>query len=122
MHGLQTRATGLARRPRLKPQTIHQIRIAVGGRALTPLSKDAPPIKSVFSDSKLIEPFSLFIAIKGDRADGHDYLPDAAARGAVAAVVEHLPKTPLPNLHLIGVENSRRAMGRLATFVRKQMQ
>src|SRR5207302_1707809 len=54
--------------------------------------------------------------------DGHDFLPDAAARGAVAALVEEPPKKLLPNLHLIGVDNTRRALGRLATFVRRQMQ
>jgi len=106
----------------LKPLTIQQIRQAVGGKALNALSKDAPPVKSIFSDSKLIEPFSMFIAIRGARMDGHNYLPDAAARGAVAALVEEPPKHELPNLHLIGVENTRRAMGKLATFVRRQMQ
>jgi UDP-N-acetylmuramoyl-tripeptide--D-alanyl-D-alanine ligase len=106
----------------LKPLTIHQIRQAVAGRALGALPKDAPPVKSIFSDSKLVEPFSMFVAIKGDRVDGHRFLPDAASRGAVAALVQEPPAQPLPNLHLIGVENTRRAMGKLATFVRKQMQ
>ncbi len=106
----------------MKPLTIHQIRQAVGGRAITPLRHDAPPVKSVFSDSKLVEPFSMFVAIKGDRFDGHQFLPDAASRGAVAALVQEAPRLELPNLQLIGVENTRRAMGRLATFVRKQMQ
>ena len=106
----------------MKPLTIQQIRLAVSGKALTALPKDAPPVKSVFSDSKLVEPFSIFVAIKGDRMNGHDYLPDAASRGAVAALVQELPKQVLPNLQLNGVENTRRAMGKLATFVRQQMQ
>ena len=106
----------------MKPLTIQQIRQAVGGKALTAIPKDAPPVKSVSSNSQQLEPFSLFIAIKGARMNGHDFLPDAAARGAVAALVDEPPKHVLPNLHLIHVENTRRAMGRLATFVRKQMQ
>jgi UDP-N-acetylmuramoyl-tripeptide--D-alanyl-D-alanine ligase len=106
----------------VKPLTVHQIRQAVGGKALSALPKDAPPIKSVFSDSKLVEPFSLFIAIKGTNHDGHQYLPDAAARGAVAALVSEPPRQALPNLHLIGVDDTRKAMGKLATFVRKQLQ
>ena len=105
----------------MKPLTIHQIRQAVGGKALTALPKDAP-VKSVFSDSKLVEPFSLFIAIKGATNNGHDYIPDAAARGAVAALVSEPPRHALPNLHLIGVDDTRKAMGKLATFVRKQLQ
>src|SRR5207248_565622 len=106
----------------MKPQTIQQVRQAVNGRMLTALPKDAAPaVKSVFSDSKLVEPFSLFIAIKGARMDGHAFVPDAAARGAVAAMIEGTPRHVLPNLHLIQVENTRHAMGRLATFVRKQV-
>ncbi len=105
----------------MKPLTIHQIRQAVAGRALGALPKDAPPVKSIFSDSKLVEPFSMFIAIKGARTDGHAYLPDAAARGAVAALIQDTPTREFPNLHLIAVEDTRRAMGKLATFVRQQM-
>ena len=52
----------------------------------------------------------MFIAIKGERRDGHEFLPAAAARGAVAALVEYPPAKELPNLHLIGVDNTRRAM------------
>jgi UDP-N-acetylmuramoyl-tripeptide--D-alanyl-D-alanine ligase len=106
----------------LKPLTIHQIRQAVSGRALSALPKDAPAIKSVVSDSRHVEPFSLFIAIKGEKHDGHDHLSDAAGKGAVAALVSEPPKHAHPNLHLIGVDDTRRAMGRLATFVRKQLQ
>src|SRR6185437_6343180 len=105
----------------MKPLSIQQIRLAVGGKALNALPKDAPPVKSVLSDSKLVEPFSMFVAIKGDRVDGHQYLPDAASRGAVAALVQETPRQEMPNLHLIGVEDTRRAMGKLATFVRNQM-
>jgi UDP-N-acetylmuramoyl-tripeptide--D-alanyl-D-alanine ligase len=106
----------------LKPLTIHQIRQAVGGKALSALPKDAPAIKSVVSDSRLVEPFSLFIAIKGEKHDGHAHLPDAAAKGAVAALVSEPPRQSMPNLHLIGVDDTRKAMGKLATFVRRQLQ
>ena len=39
-------------------------------------------------DSRRIRPGELFVAIAGARADGHDYLPEAAAAGAAAALVE----------------------------------
>lgn len=45
-------------------------------------------IKSICYDSRLAEPGSLFVALRGGYADGHDYLTDAARRGAVAALVE----------------------------------
>jgi len=39
-------------------------------------------------DSRQVEPGALFVALLGERADGHDYVADAFARGAVAAIVE----------------------------------
>ena len=38
-------------------------------------------------DSRTIQPGELFFAVKGDRLDGHDFLAQAFARGAIAAVV-----------------------------------
>ena len=40
-------------------------------------------------DSRTLNPGDLFMALKGDRFDGHDYVPQALERGAVAAIVEH---------------------------------
>ena len=58
--------------------------------------------------------------LKGDNFDGHDYLVDAARGGAMGAIVERPPVEPIPNFHVIGVMNARRALGLLATFVRSR--
>jgi UDP-N-acetylmuramyl pentapeptide synthase len=39
-------------------------------------------VTGVAIDTRKVVPGDLFVAIKGERADGHDYLADAAARGA----------------------------------------
>lgn len=44
-------------------------------------------VDSAVTDSRQVRPGSLFVAIKGERVDGHAYLEQAAAAGAVAAVV-----------------------------------
>ncbi len=46
------------------------------------------PITTTVIDSRQAEPGALFVALKGERADGHDYVADAFSRGAVAAIVE----------------------------------
>ena len=46
------------------------------------------PISTTVIDSRQAEPGALFIALKGEHADGHDYVADAFSRGAVAAIVE----------------------------------
>ena len=46
------------------------------------------PISRTVIDSRQAGPGALFIALKGEHADGHDYVADAFSRGAVAAIVE----------------------------------
>lgn len=40
------------------------------------------------TDSRIIKPGEVFVALRGERFDGHDFIAQAASRGAVAAVVE----------------------------------
>jgi UDP-N-acetylmuramoyl-tripeptide--D-alanyl-D-alanine ligase len=72
---------------------------------------------SVNIDSRLIEPGALFVAIIGERFDGHDFITQAAERGAVAALVEKRISTQLP---LILVPNTRKALEKLAENYRKK--
>lgn len=53
-----------------------------------------PALTSVEIDSRTVQPGSLFVAFVGEQVDGHAYVAEAFARGAVAAIVER----PLPNL------------------------
>lgn len=64
--------------------TIAEILAATGGvSALDP----STPINSVSIDSRELGPDALFVAIKGDRFDGHDFVDKALENGAVAALV-----------------------------------
>jgi UDP-N-acetylmuramoyl-tripeptide--D-alanyl-D-alanine ligase len=107
----------------MKPLTIQQVRQAVGGTPLSALPKDddAAPVTAVCTNSKQMEPGSLFIALKGGRHDAHAFLPEAAAGGAVAALVEQPPAQSLPNVHLIQVKDTRVALGKLARLVRQSL-
>ena len=53
----------------------------------------------VVIDSRIVQPGDLFVAIKGDQFDGHDYVKAALDKGAVAAIVSRVPagleKAPL---------------------------
>ncbi|WP_338825303.1 UDP-N-acetylmuramoyl-L-alanyl-D-glutamate--2,6-diaminopimelate ligase [Moorella humiferrea] len=71
------------------------------------------PLKGIHYDSRKVEPGFLFVAVKGFTTDGHRYISDALARGAVAVVLEE--KVPLPpGVPWVQVEESRRALGLLA--------
>ena len=105
----------------MKPLTFHQIRQAVGGSTLAPVPSDLPPISAVCTDTRRMEKSSLFVALRGDRHDAHEFLPQAAAGGAIAALVEQCPANTLPNVHLIRVPDTRAAMGKLARRVRADL-
>lgn len=64
----------------------------------------------VCTDTRSILAGDLFVALRGERFDGHDFIADAAADGAVAALVEQ-SVTALPSIQ---VKDTRKALGLLA--------
>jgi UDP-N-acetylmuramoyl-L-alanyl-D-glutamate--2,6-diaminopimelate ligase len=52
----------------------------------------------ISDDSRRVARGDLFIAVRGWNSDGHDFLEDAAARGASVAIVEDSSRTSLPSL------------------------
>ena len=69
------------------------------GRAIGAVGLAGIPITGVTNDSRAVRPGSLFVAIPGLHADGHDFVGAAAASGAAAALVERaLPEIDLPQL------------------------
>jgi UDP-N-acetylmuramoyl-tripeptide--D-alanyl-D-alanine ligase len=78
----------------------------------------AVPVTGVSIDSRAIGVGEAFFAIKGHRLDGHAYLSDAAARGSACLVVHELPDDVPPNVPLVLVQDTTRALGRLAAWHR----
>ncbi len=75
-------------------------------------------IKRVHTDTRSLQPGDLFVALKGDNFDAHDFLAQAKAQGAVAAIAQHgLQAAGLPGLQ---VSDSKRALGQLAKGWRAQ--
>lgn len=73
-------------------------------------------ISGVAIDSRHVRPGDLFIALPGSRVDGHAYLAEAAANGALGALVSRAQEAPLPQLVAADV---LAALGRLAGFNRR---
>ena len=72
------------------------------------------PVTGVSIDSRALGVGEAFFAIHGHRLDGHAFLADAAARGAACLVVHALPDDVPANVPLVLVEDTTRALGRLA--------
>ena len=77
-------------------------------------------VQRVHTDSRSLQAGDLFVALQGERFDAHDFLPQAAASGAVAALAQH----GLEAAQLSGIEvpDSRRALGQLAQGWRAQFE
>jgi len=68
---------------------------------------------SVSTDSRTLQRGALFVALSGERFDGHRFIGAAKKRGAAAAIVQE-PDAPRGNLPFLVVESSRLALRRLA--------
>lgn len=73
-------------------------------------------------DSRRARPGHLFFALKGEKADGHAFLPAVATAGAYAVVRSDFPVANLPpNGFFLQVDEPLAALGRFAAAYRRQM-
>lgn len=76
--------------------------------------------RRVHTDTRSLQPGDLFVALKGERFDAHDFLPQAGAAGAVAAIAQQgLAAAGLPGVE---VPDTRLALGELARLWREQFE
>jgi UDP-N-acetylmuramoyl-tripeptide--D-alanyl-D-alanine ligase len=68
----------------------------------------------VSTDTRSIRPGDLFVALRGERFDGHAFLDAAFAAGAVAAMVDERAHVVRPDASLLIVADTRLGLGRLA--------
>ena len=70
------------------------------------------------TDTRTLEKDNLYIALKGERFDGHDFVKQAQDKGAACLLLEKSVHTDIPTIQ---VKDSRKAMGALANVWRKQL-
>ncbi len=88
----------------------------IGGRAL---GVDVRFL-AVTTDSRAISPGVLFVALRGERFDGHDFIAAALQQGAVAALVDvnSRARERTPHASLVEVDDTKSALGRFAAWWR----
>ena len=96
------------------PFTPEEIAAATGGRVV----RGGGASVGVFTDSRSVVRGSAFVAIGGERFDGHSFLVEVAGRGASALVVSKggAPEGPA----VVRVDDTRRALGEMARAHRKR--
>lgn len=113
--------TGVRIRPKHDMTELKILDVAevTGGEMIS----SGPPgtIKSVSIDSRTVRPGELFIAVKGENFDGHDFMAEAASKGASAIMAERFTGSlrTSQGTALIKVPDTKRAMGKLAHYIRR---
>lgn len=102
----------------MKNMTLKKIAEACGGELCGDEESLAEAV-SVEIDSRKVAAGGIFIATKGERVDGHDFIDQAAERGALGIVCEKRPMAC--KIPYILVEDSFRALREIAEYYRKQL-
>lgn len=115
----------------MRPLTLAEGIEALEGTCDRPVT--AGSFSRVCIDSRAIQPADLFVAIPGERFDGHDFVEQALSAGAMAAVVRSDFKMPAaragrnrvtdarPEGLLIRVDDTVKALGRLGRYYRRSV-
>ena len=101
--------------------TVEEIIPSIKGRLVSGSAETA--LTGISTDSRRILPGQLFLALKGERYDGHDFMDRAIERGASAVIAERVGGVGKPydrNTAFIEVQDSLKALGDLANWWRRQ--
>lgn len=96
--------------------TVAEVLASTGGTLIGALGRE--PFRGIGTDTRAELSGKLFVALRGERYDAHEYLADAARAGAAAALIERsVEDAPLPTIR---VSSSLRALGDLARLHRQR--
>src|SRR2546423_14182005 len=92
---------------------------ALEAQATGSLPRGSASVSGITTDTRKIGKGDVFVALKGERFDGHDYLRDAVRDGASALVVSRVPKLNALGVPIYEVRDTLVALGALAHYWRR---
>ena len=98
----------------MEPMTVRELLTATGGRLLGEEAVAERTITGVETDSRAVHEGDLFVALRGERTDGHRYIASALETGAAGCLTEEVPQVLLPGKFYIQVEDTILANGQVA--------
>ncbi|MEP6551542.1 MAG: UDP-N-acetylmuramoyl-tripeptide--D-alanyl-D-alanine ligase [Gemmatimonadales bacterium] len=99
--------------------TLDRIAAALDKHAAGKLPRGTAEVSGITTDTRKIGKGDVFVALRGDRFDGHDYLRDAVRDGAAAVVVSRAPKLLTLGVPIFEVQDTLVALGALANYWRR---
>ncbi len=95
--------------------TVNEIASAVGGKLI---GDGNVAVSAVSTDTRTIEKGCLYVAVKGERFDGNDFIADAAQKGAAAAITDRSEGADGYDIPIILADDSRDAQLKLSRYHR----
>jgi len=85
------------------------------------LSPRAECITGISTDTRTLKPGEVFVALRGEKFDGHNFVDIAVKKGAIALIVEEVnEEQPFNQVTIIQVKNSLEAYQKIASWWRKE--
>jgi UDP-N-acetylmuramoyl-tripeptide--D-alanyl-D-alanine ligase len=98
---------------------LDRIAAALAGHAVGSLPRGSTEVQGITTDTRKIGKGDVFLALKGERFDGHDYLRDAVRDGAAALIVSRAPRISALGVPIYEVHDTLVALGALANYWRR---
>ena len=99
--------------------TLDRIADALSDQATGAVPGGTTTVTSITTDTRKIGKGDVFVALKGERFDGHDYLADAVRDGAVALIVSQAPRLSSLGVPVYLVRDTLVALGALGRYWRR---
>ena len=99
--------------------TLDTIAAALAADAVGKLPRGTVELTGITTDTRKIGKGNAFLALRGERFDGHDYLRDAVRDGVSAVIVSRAPKLTALGVPVYEVDDTLVALGALANYWRR---
>jgi UDP-N-acetylmuramoyl-tripeptide--D-alanyl-D-alanine ligase len=99
--------------------TLDRIAAALANQLTGSAPRGSTEVRGITTDTRKIGKGDVFLALKGERFDGHDYLRDAVRDGASAVIVSRAPKLTALSVPVYEVGDTLVALGALANYWRR---
>ena len=99
--------------------TLDRVADALASVAVSPHPRGSASLSAVSTDTRTVGPGNLFVALRGERFDAHEFLADAATRGAAAVVVSDARVAATLGVPVFIVHDTTAALGLLGRYRRR---
>ena len=99
--------------------TLDRIAAALKEHGVGKLPRGAVTVNGITTDTRKIAKGDVFLGLRGEKFDGHDYLHDAVRDGAAAVVVSKVPKLNTLDVPVFEVRDTLVALGALGNYWRR---